>query len=87
MSDASWAEPTDLRRRLPTLAAVAGIVDGERWIVERLRFLRERQAGVLTDEERAMVDEEVDRLAAERGLLPHGLRAPRSLRRLRRRPG
>lgn len=64
---------------------MAGIVDGERWIAERLRFLRERRAAELSDAERAAVDDEIGRLSAERGLLAHGLRAPGVLRFLLRR--
>jgi glucose-6-phosphate dehydrogenase assembly protein OpcA len=60
------------------------IIDGEGWIAERLRFLRERLAGELSDEERRATEAEVESLSEEGGIMPLGLRFPRMLRRLRR---
>ncbi|HEV3363301.1 MAG TPA: hypothetical protein VG795_04050 [Acidimicrobiia bacterium] len=60
------------------------IIDGEDWIAKRLRFLRERLAGELPDEERGALDQEVEALSKESGVMPGGLRFPRLWRRLRR---
>lgn len=62
------------------------IIDGEKWIAERLKFLRERLANDLTAEERQATEVEVEVLSKEGGILPGGLRFPRLLRRLRRKP-
>lgn len=61
------------------------IIDGERWITERLAFLRERLAAELADEERSAVQAEIEVLSKERGISLGGLRAGRMSRRLRRR--
>ncbi len=61
------------------------VADGERWIAERLRFLRERLEEDLPDSERQAAEREIEVLSRERGLTVHGLRSPRILRRLRRR--
>ncbi|HVE45689.1 MAG TPA: hypothetical protein VNA57_02920 [Acidimicrobiales bacterium] len=61
------------------------IIDGERWIAERLRFLRARLDEELSEDERRAVEEEVNLLAQERGLRADGRRGSRILRRLRRR--
>ncbi len=60
------------------------IIDGERWIAERLVFLRERLAGELAAEERRAIEAEVEVLSKERGISLGGLRAGRIGRRLRR---
>ena len=60
------------------------IIDGERWIAERLKFLRERLAGDLSESERAATEAEIEALSNERGLTSGGRRAG-WLRRLRRR--
>jgi hypothetical protein len=62
----------------------ARIVDGEGWIRERLKFLREQLAADPSDEQRRAIEAEIEALSQERGILPAGLRFPRLLRRLRR---
>jgi hypothetical protein len=59
-------------------------IDGERWIAERLRFLRKRLESELSDEERRATESEIEALSKESGILPFGVRSPRLLRRLRR---
>lgn len=61
------------------------IIDGERWIADRLRFLRARLTEELPDDERAQIDEEIALLSEERGMRADGRRPSRLLRRLRRR--
>ena len=61
------------------------VVDGERWINDRLKFLRERLAADPPAEERAAIEAEIDQLSRERGVTTAGLRMPLFLRRLRRR--
>jgi hypothetical protein len=61
------------------------VIDGERWIAERLKFLRERLTGDLSREERQAIEAEVEALSKEGGITLGGLRSPRLLRRLRRR--
>jgi hypothetical protein len=60
------------------------IIDGEGWIAERLRFLRQRLTEELSEEERVATEAEIDTLSKEGGIMPGGLRFPRALRRLRR---
>jgi hypothetical protein len=60
------------------------IIDGERWIAERLRFLREQLAGDLPADARQAVQAEVDMLAKERGIASGGLRSSRIQRWIRR---
>jgi len=60
------------------------IVDGERWIVERMKFLRELLASELSDEERKAAEAELETLSRERGFTVRGHRVPRILRLLRR---
>jgi hypothetical protein len=60
------------------------IIDGERWIAERLKYLRERLGEDLPDEERQAIAAEIDALSKEKGILPAGLRFPHLLRRGRR---
>lgn len=62
----------------------AGVVDGEGWVRERLKFLREQLAKDPSDGERRAIEAEIEVLSRERGILPAGLRFPRFLRRLRR---
>ena len=59
------------------------IIDGERWIAERLAFLKERLAGTLEADERRALEAELAALSKERGIAPGGLRAGRIVRRLR----
>jgi hypothetical protein len=60
------------------------VIDGEDWINKRLKFLRERLSGDLTDGERRTVEAEIEALSNERGIMPSGVRFPRIWRRLRR---
>ena len=60
------------------------IIDGERWIAERLAFLRERLAGEVAAEERSAIEAEIEVLSKERGIALGGLRAGRLGRRLQR---
>ena len=62
-----------------------GIVDGERWIAERLKFLRGRLSGDNTEAERTAIDAEIEALSQERGLSSAGRRAGWLRRRLQRR--
>lgn len=65
----------------PMLAQVhARIIDGERWIAERLRFLRAHLAGDRSDEERRAAEAEIEILSKERALTFGGLPGPRSPR-------
>ncbi len=59
------------------------IIDGERWIADRLRFLRARLAEELSEDERAQVEAEIALLSEERGMGAGGRRSSRLLRRLR----
>ena len=61
-----------------------GIIDGERWITERLKFLRARLTEDLSDDERTAIEAEIEALSQERGLTSGGFRFPRLPRRLRR---
>jgi hypothetical protein len=60
------------------------VVDGEDWIKKRVKYLRERLADDLTDDERRAVEAEIEALSKEGGIMPGGLRFPRIWRRLRR---
>ncbi len=62
------------------------VVNGERWITERLKFLRARLAEHPPEPERLAIEAEIETLLKERGLLFAGLRSPGFLRRLRRKP-
>ncbi len=55
----------------------AWIIDGERWIAERLRFPRDHLAGDLSDDERRAAEAEIEILSKERSLTVGGLRGPR----------
>jgi hypothetical protein len=61
------------------------IIDGERWIEERVKFLRERLATEeLSDGERKAAEAELVTLSRERGFTVRGGRNSRLLRWLRR---
>ncbi len=60
------------------------VIDGDRWIAQRLAFLKERLEGELSDGERAAVEAEIAALSKERGLMPGGVRVGRSFRWFRR---
>lgn len=45
-----------------------GVIDGDRWIGQRLAFLRDLLKTELTDEQRKAVEEEIGRLSKERGI-------------------
>ena len=62
---------------------MAGVIDGRRWIDERVKFLRERLAAGPSDEERQSIEAEIETLLAERRRgVPGLLRGfPRRLRR------
>jgi hypothetical protein len=57
------------------------IINGEDWIQKRLKFLRERLAGELPDEERRVLEQEIEALSKEPGIMPSGMRFPRLWRR------
>jgi hypothetical protein len=61
------------------------VIDGERWIAERLSFLRERLEAQPSADERRAIEAEIQLLSKERGITLGGLRGPRIGRRLRRR--
>ena len=75
-------QPASLRSTLGFVRS--RIIDGERWIAERLAFLREQLMGELSDAERKAIETEVELLSRERGLTVGGRRVPRIPRRLRR---
>jgi hypothetical protein len=54
------------------------IIDGERWIRERLRFLRSQlENDELDADTRAAVESEIETLSAEKGLTVRGFRSLR----------
>jgi len=54
------------------------IIDGERRLAERTRFLREQlETGDLTDNQRTLVETELGRLSEERGVPSASYRWPR----------
>ena len=58
------------------------MIDGDRWISQRLAFLREALAGDLPDEQRQAIVEEIELLRNERGIHhggPRFLHLPRRL--------
>ena len=63
--------------------AMGPVINGERWIRERLAFLRERLGGEVSDSEREAVEAEIAVLEQERGLTAAGHRAGRFFRRRR----
>lgn len=61
------------------------IIDGEGWIADRLKFLRERLSQKdLADGDRAAIEAEIEVLSREGGIMLGGRRYPRFLRLLRR---
>ncbi|MGH9177733.1 MAG: hypothetical protein ACRD0N_04170 [Acidimicrobiales bacterium] len=64
---------------------MGSVVNGERWIADRLKFLRGRLAEGPPAEERAAIEAEIERLSAERGITVAGVRVPRFLGRILRR--
>jgi hypothetical protein len=60
-----------------------GVINGDRWITERLKFLRARLADEIPAEERQAIEAEIETLSKEAGICMGGLRLPRFLRRLR----
>lgn len=52
----------------------SGIIDGERWIAERLRVLRERLTGEISADQRRAVEQEIEVLSRERGITVGGHR-------------
>jgi hypothetical protein len=63
---------------------MGSVINGDRWISERLAFLRSRLEADISDEERTTIEKEIAVLSEERGILLAGLRVPRWLRRFRR---
>jgi hypothetical protein len=61
------------------------IIDGERWIAERLKFLREQLEEGPSDEARGAIEAEIQALSKERGVAPGGRRASLTSRWLHRR--
>ena len=58
------------------------IIDGERWLAERTKFLREQlDTSDLTDNQRTLIEPELDMLLEERGVPTAGYRWPRLRRR------
>jgi len=56
-------------------AVCAEIIDGERWISERLTFLRERLGTPLSADERCASEAEIEVLSKEREISLGGVRA------------
>jgi hypothetical protein len=61
-----------------------GVVNGDRWIAERLAHLQTLLAGELSQAQREAIESEIAALNKERGILFGGLRLPRWFRRWRR---
>jgi hypothetical protein len=59
------------------------VIDGDRWIAERLALLSDLLDGGISDEERTLVEAEIKALSKERGIICGGHRVPRPLRRWR----
>ena len=58
------------------------IIDGEPWLAERRRFLREQlESGDLPDNQRTVIEAELNMLSEERGVQSAGYRWPRLWRR------
>lgn len=58
------------------------MIDGDRWISERLAFLREALKGDISDEQRRAIADEIESLRNERGIHhggPRFLHLPRRL--------
>jgi hypothetical protein len=60
-----------------------GVIDGKRWIAQRLKFLRERLAADPSAEQRAAIEAEIETLSAERRRLGLSRGFPRLPRRRR----
>lgn len=75
------------RPRISTYARLVHkpVLDGEKWIAERLKFLRQRLSEPLSAGQRRAIQDEIEALSKERGIMPGGSRFPRLLRLLRRR--
>ncbi len=69
----------------PIVRCVSRIIDGEEWITARLKFLRERLDGELSDDERKVIQDEIEALSKEVGLAASGFPSPWFLRRWLRR--
>jgi hypothetical protein len=59
------------------------VVNGDRWISQRLAHLQELLAGEVSDEQRKAIEAEIAVLSKERGFVLGGLRLPRFFRRWR----
>jgi hypothetical protein len=53
-----------------------GVMDGDRWIAERLEYLRGLLGGDISDEQRQTIEAEIEVLRKERGLHLGGFRMP-----------
>ena len=53
-----------------------GMIDGDRWIAERLAFLRGLLTTEISDEQRKAIDDEIQKLSKERGIHIGGFRLP-----------
>ena len=60
------------------------VVNGDRWIAERLAHLQTLLAGELSQAQREAIESEIAALNKERGIVLGGLRLPRWFRRWRR---
>ncbi len=69
------------------MTPVRRVINGDRWIAQRLAHLREVLHGDLTDEQREGIEAEIALLSKERGIGHGGYRLPRFFRRLRRPQG
>jgi hypothetical protein len=63
------------------------VVNGDRWISQRLAHLRELLAGEVSDEQRKAIEAEIAVLSRERGIALGGIRLPRFFRRWRKQKG
>jgi hypothetical protein len=53
-----------------------GMIDGDRWIAERLAFLRGVLTTEISDEQRNAIEDEIQKLSKERGIHIGGFRLP-----------
>ena len=53
-----------------------GMIDGDRWIGERLAFLRGVLTTDMSDEQRKAIEDEIEKLSKERGIHIGGFRLP-----------
>jgi hypothetical protein len=63
------------------------VVNGDRWIAQRLAHLRGLLDGEVSDEQRKTIEAEIAALSHERGIALGGLRLPRFFRRWRKQNG